>query len=188
MAIKNNKLSVLLVVLLVVVGIVTFNMFSELKRAENTKQNIKQSAQTTTEPPKEVKLATPEEVLIETNKLRAEVGVAPLGLDERLSQSAKLKAQDMVENEYFGHPNPKTGKQGYQYAREAVGRDCIKVGENLSGETPSRINAKGWVEGWKSSEPHYKAMINPNYKSIGFAAIQNGGWDQYYGVMHFCAK
>lgn len=188
MAIKISKLSVLLVILLVIVGGVVISVFSELKRAENIKQSAKQSTKITAEPPKEVKLATPEEVLIETNKLRTEVGVAPLELDERLNQSAKLKAQDMVENEYFGHPNPKTGKRGYQYAREAVGEDCIKVGENLAGRSLSRINAKGWVEGWKSSEPHYKAMIDPIYKSIGFAAVQNGSWDQYYGVMHFCAK
>ena len=41
---------------------------------------------------------TPEEILTEVNKLRAEVGVAPVALDEKLNASALLKA---ISNNYL---------------------------------------------------------------------------------------
>ena len=186
-AVKINKLSVILAVLLVIVGVVAFSVFGELKRAENAKQSMKQITQTATEPPKEVKPATPEEILAEVNKIRAEVGVAPLELDERLNQSAAAKVEDMAENKYFNHVNPKTGKHGYEYASEAVGSDCISTGENLASRSPDKIDAEGWVSGWKTSKPHYEAMINPKNKLIGFNMALSG-YELYYGAQHFCAK
>ena len=184
MAVKNNKLSVLLAVLLVVVGWLAFNMFSELKRVENAKQSIKQSTQTTTEQSKEVKLATPEEILTEVNQLRAEAGVSPVRLDERLNQSARLKVQDMIDNNYYAHENPTTGKSGPTYIFSLM-NECRTGGENLY-TRGNNSSARQIITEWAMSEKHYSAIIDPGQDLIGYANAENSKTKSTYDVLHLC--
>lgn len=120
---------------------------------------------------------TVSELLKLVNQERVRVGVAPLALDERLNQSAQLKADDMVRNKYQAHVNPLTGKHGYEYIPEA-GLNCFYHGENLSW---FHKNAEVAVKDWKLSESHYKAMIDSQYELTGFGIAGNN-----IIVQHFC--
>lgn len=161
---------------------IALKAFNDINKARKTHEAASQYR--SPNPPEIKKIATPEEVLREVNKLRAEVGVKPLALDDRLNESAKLKVRDMIDNGYYAHQNPTTGKHGYEYAREAVGNDCISVGENLN-KTNETFDARGVVNSWSESKPHYAAMINPHYHSMGFY-IDTSGWPIM--AQHFCAK
>ena len=126
---------------------------------------------------------TTTELLAEANRLRAEKGVAPLRIDDRLNQSAQWKADDMKEFNYYGHVKPgETGTNGTQKAIDLVNHECMYVSENLDGTLLHESPFEN--EGWISSEPHYKAEINPRYDTTGFASVQVG--NQRYYVQHFC--
>lgn len=122
---------------------------------------------------------TPEELLAEANKLRAEKGVAPLRLDARLNQSAQWKADDMAQYDYFGHI--REGYHGYQKARE-LAADCKLVGENIEKQSDDDITSP--VDWWKNSKPHFDAMINPANDLTGYGTAVHKGIVIY--VQHFC--
>ena len=160
---------------LVVLGLVGGGLFyhfktvggleKELKTVKSEKaflEKFKRDATTST--------PTPEEILTEVNKLRAEVGVAPVVLDEKLNASALLKAQDMVTYNYYAHTNPRTGKDGVDYIFDMNKGKCISGAEDLARGSVIR-DAKGRVQSWKESKPHYEAIIDPEYTKMGFAEI-----------------
>lgn len=168
---KIVVVSSILVVLSLIVGGGVFYHFKtvgglekELKTVKSEKaflEKFKRDATTST--------PTPEEILTEVNKLRAEVGVAPVVLDEKLNASALLKAQDMVTHNYYAHTNPKTEKRGINYIFD-MNDKCIYGSEDLARGSAIR-DAKGRVQSWKESKPHYEAIINPKHTRMGFAEI-----------------
>lgn len=125
------------------------------------------------------KPVTPEDLLKEVNEERAKVGVAPMVLDSRLNASALQKAQDLQADNYIEHVNPRTGVNGLDYIDKQDIR-CKTIGENLHRNPNPALTASMAISGLKLSEPHYKAMINPNYDLTGFARIGP------YVVEHFC--
>lgn len=125
---------------------------------------------------------TPEQLLAEANKLRAEKGIAPLKLDKRLNLSAQLKVDDMREYDYYEHENPVSKKQGYEYAHYLTNNECQFAAENLAGTYPGQ-NPFGPTE-WPSSKPHYEAIISDRYETTGFGHLRYNGFDYY--VQHFC--
>lgn len=116
-------------------------------------------------------------LLTQANKLRAEKGVPPLVLDERLNQSAQWKADDMQAFNYLGHV-----RDGYHGNAKGIelAPDCIAVNENYEYSTTSASPYDWWV----TSPPHYTALINPKYDTTGFGYALVG--DKHVYVQHFC--
>lgn len=123
---------------------------------------------------------TPEELLAEANKLRAEKGVPPLKLDPRLNQSAQWKADQITKTGEFEHTYD--GYHGYQKAKEMM-PECKYAGENL--DQTDKNESPFENDGWISSNKHYSAEINPRYTYTGFASSIGTGYRTY--VQHFCA-
>ncbi|MDO4902345.1 MAG: CAP domain-containing protein [bacterium] len=134
---------------------------------------------------------TPEEVLKEVNALiRVDAGVDSVILDDKLNASALLKAQDMVQYNYYDHVNPKTKKHGYEYITYLSPNECVYIGENIARGSVS-VSAKDRVDSWRNSKSHYEAMIDPRYSKIGFAEIFDQGPSRKndpstIAVLHFC--
>lgn len=115
---------------------------------------------------------TVDELFRLVNEERAKVGVAPLVLDPLLNQSAQMKAQDMLDRNYFTHTDPTTGKNnGLDYAL-AIGKQCTWISENISWGENENTSQSAMI-GWKNSKPHYTAMIDPRYESTGFGIAGN---------------
>lgn len=127
------------------------------------------------------KPATIPELLELVNAERAKANVAPLVLDERLNRSAQMQCDDMVDNNYYDHVNPKTGKHGYEYALESF-KDAKKVSENMVG---SNGGAEVAVQKWVSSKTHYDAMVWPTYEITGFGICRVSLYDGITIVQHF---
>lgn len=136
-------------------------------------------ANTTAQPVKTV--YTPNQLLIEANKLRAEKGVPPLVLDERLNQSAQWKADDMVKtgNQHISSD----GVQGYSKVFLYAPSTCQWASENLA-DSPRFDNPYDKVDGWPTSVKHYEAILDTKYDLTGFGVkvIDNN----VYYVQHFC--
>ena len=126
------------------------------------------------------KVYTPEQLLKEANKLRAEKSVAPLKLDPRLNQSAQWKADDMVKTG-VNHISS-DGARGNTKINVFTNDSCQWYGENLQmGDFESPFTYDG---GWPTSKGHYESLIRPRFDLTGFGIKVDG--DKVYYVQHFC--
>jgi len=97
-----------------------------------------------------------------TNQERAALGVAGLKDNELLAQAATLKAQDMLNMDYFSHNSPE-GKTPWYWIRLA-GYNYKRAGENLA---IGFVDGEEVMQAWKDSPTHNANLINPNYQEIG---------------------
>lgn len=106
------------------------------------------------------------------NAERAKVGAKPLSSNGDCTKLARMKSQDMVNNNYFSHQSPtygspfdmlKTNKVSYMYA-----------GENIA----MNQSADAAFKAWMNSEGHKKNILNPNFTDlgVGIASKGNGGY------------
>ena len=144
------------------------------ERLDNDYSDCVQEEPTVKSTTPEPKPPTVKSLYKRTNQERKKRGIAPLKLDTRLNQSAELKAKDMEENDYYGHLNPNTGRQGYTYIFD-TGAKCLYVSENL--DTNYSRNP---IADFMASKPHKAAILDPRYESVGFAIVDK------YVVQHFC--
>lgn len=115
-----------------------------------------------------------EEVIELTNLMRAQHDLPPLVENDKLSEAARIKAVDMIENEYFAHDSP-TGRNVKDLA-EMVDYHFLTVGENLAkGNFKNSFNL---VDGWMNSIDHRRNILEKNYEEIG-VAVKRGVYNGY---------
>ena len=111
---------------------------------------------------------TPAGLLAATNDRRADEGLPSLRKSERLSQAAMLKANDIIQNQYWDHTSP-SGVEPWQWIQK-TNYTYSEAGENLARDFST---ADGTVAGWMASEKHRENMLKPSYSDVGFA-VTNG--------------
>ena len=87
------------------------------------------------------------------NEERAKHNLHPLEISEKLMNTAKEKAEDMVEDNWYSHTN----SSGYNMARD------LNVAENIDLGT----GAKSSVSNWLNSKGHRDNILSPKAKYIG---------------------
>jgi uncharacterized protein YkwD len=118
-----------------------------------------------------------------TNKERVKAGLQPLKTNAKLAASAKIKADDMVKNQYFEHTSP-AGKTVADLGDE-VGYDYVVMGENLAlGDFDSAAEV---LDAWMNSPGHRANILNTSYQDIGVYAEQGTyqGRTVWFAVQHF---
>lgn len=106
------------------------------------------------------------DLLTYTNNEREAKGLADLQLNDKLSEAAFLKAQDMYESQYWAHVSP-SGVQPWKWFGD-VGYNYSAAGENLAKNYPT---SKATVEAWMNSESHRANILNTEFKEVGFAVL-----------------
>ena len=104
-------------------------------------------------------------VFIETNRHRAENGVAPLRHEATLDLAAQAKLKDMFDRQYFAHASP-TG-EGPAEVVAAAGYDYVVVGENLA--LGNFADDKELVQAWMDSPGHRANILSAGFTEIGIA-------------------
>ncbi len=107
---------------------------------------------------------TPAGLLAATNDQRAKEGLPSLRESERLSKAAMLKANDIIQNQYWDHTSP-SGVEPWQWIQK-TNYTYSEAGENLARDFST---ADGTVAGWMASEKHRENMLKPSYSDVGFA-------------------
>ncbi len=107
---------------------------------------------------------TYDELLLLTNSQRQANGLAPLSLNQELSNAAAGKAIDMFSENYWAHESP-SGKTPWIFIKNA-GYNYVYAGENLA---RGFTNTTDVINAWMASPTHKKNILSPNYKEIGFA-------------------
>lgn len=109
----------------------------------------------------------------------------PLEMNERLLWAARLHAEDMGDQDYFGHDS----LDGRAFADRIAGqgfRGDMPWGENIAA---GQNDAERVVREWMASPHHCANIMNPKYRvaGIGFAVVESGEWSEYW-VQDFAAS
>ncbi len=105
-------------------------------------------------------------IISEINKIRVANGLQPLAENPKLNIAALLKAQDMIDNDYFNHYSP-SGKTPWDWF-SAAKYNYKYAGENLA---LNFWDDKDAVQAWLDSPTHKENILNPNFKETGLAIL-----------------
>jgi uncharacterized YkwD family protein len=110
------------------------------------------------------------------NQARKANGLPELILNEKLSNVARVKANDMADNSYFSHTSPTYGSP-FDMMRQ-FGISYRTAGENIAmGQT----TAQQVFDAWMNSEGHRANILNPSFTEIGVGYSANGSyWSQMF--------
>lgn len=109
---------------------------------------------------------TASQVVEQTNRQRATLGLAPLTMNTQLNAAALSKGNNMCSEQYWAHISP-SGTTPWVFMKNAGYRYSV-AGENLArdfSDTGSMI----WA--WMASPTHKANIVNGKYKEIGVAVI-----------------
>jgi uncharacterized YkwD family protein len=115
------------------------------------------------------------------NKERANHNLAPLQADAELMNVARLKAKDMVQNNYFSHYSPTYGSP-FDMMRQ-FGITFKSAAENIAGNS----TIQGAVTSWMNSEGHRANILNGNYNATGIGIYKSNKYG-YIFVQMFIRK
>ena len=113
--------------------------------------------------------ADEQEVLNLINKQRTDNGLAALKNDNEVQKVARIKAQDMVNNNYFSHQSPTYGSPFDMLKSFKI--TYKSAGENIAGNSTNN----GAVTAWMNSSGHRANILNGsyNYTGIGVVVVLN---------------
>jgi len=109
---------------------------------------------------------TAEDVLIQTNQQRVNQGLSELKINEKLSQAALAKGQDMFTDQYWSHTSP-DGMEPWSFIKES-GYVYKAAGENLARDF---MDTTEMMEAWMKSPTHRANIVNNKFEEIGIAVI-----------------
>lgn len=109
-----------------------------------------------------------EQKLLElVNDARSKAGVGPLQFDMPLVKVARLKAQDMVDKNYFSHNSPTYGSP-FDMMRQ-FNIDFKYAGENIAGNQ----TVEGAFKAWMNSPGHKANILNANFNYNGIGIVDS---------------
>ena len=82
------------------------------------------------------------------NKERTNAGLPALKIDAELQKVARLKAKDMVDNNYFSHTSPTYGSP-FEMMKK-FGITYKAAGENIAGNSNNAAAVKAWMNSSRS--------------------------------------
>ena len=121
------------------------------------------------------------EVFALINEQRIANGLAELQIDDELQNVARLKAQDMVDNDYFAHQSPTYGSPFDMMKNNQIVYKT--AGENIAGNSDN----KKAVEAWLNSESHKHNILNNSYNYTGVAVVNSSKYGKIF-VQMFIGK
>ena len=112
-----------------------------------------------------------QEVFNLINAKRTANGLQALKFDSELQRVAKIKAQDMVDNNYFSHTSPTYGSPFDMLKSFKI--SYTAAAENIAGNSSN----SGAVEAWMNSSGHKANILNSTYTHTGIGVVKS----QKYG-------
>lgn len=122
-----------------------------------------------------------QEVFNLINAQRTAAGLAALKIDEELQNVARVKAKDMVDNNYFSHNSPTYGTPFNMIKN--FGITYKAAGENIAGNSSNQ----GAVNAWMNSSGHKANILSNNYNYTGVAVVSSPTYGKVY-VQMFIGK
>ncbi len=101
------------------------------------------------------------------NEDRARNGLPALIFDEELSRIARIKSQDMADNNYFSHTSPTYGNVRSMLTR--FGAEFRSAGENIARSRSVYHSNAAFL----SSEGHRRNMLSSTFTHVGIGVVVN---------------
>lgn len=161
--IRRKLLTILFFVIFILMESISLAAFQSVSVEEKDKRERIQEMVVQT-----VELSQEEQETLDlVNEYRKQNGLEALKPLARLQQTAKLKAKDLVENEYFSHHSKQLGTPFEMLKANQVDYDI--AGENLAGNmTPKKA-----VESWKNSRTHRENILEERFNYTGVYIIES---------------
>ena len=125
--------------------------------------------------------ADEKEVFDLINKQRTNNGLTALKVDGEVQRVARIKAQDMVDNNYFSHNSPIYGSPFDML--KSFGISYKTAGENIAGNSS---NSEA-VNSWMNSSGHKANILNKNFNYTGIGVVSSKKYGKMY-VQIFIGK
>lgn len=127
-------------------------------------------------------LTTDEQEVFELiNKQRTNNGLQALQIDNEVQRVARIKAQDMVDNNYFSHTSPTYGSPFDMLKSFKV--NYKTAGENLAGNSSNSAA----VNAWMNSSGHKANILNSSFNYTGIGVVSSPKYGKIY-VQMFIGK
>ena len=115
------------------------------------------------------------------NKQRTNNGLAALKMDTEALNVARIKAKDMVDNNYFSHNSPTYGSpfdmlKSFKVTYKAAG-------ENIAGNSSNSAA----VTAWMNSSGHKANILNSSFNYTGIGVVKSSKYGKVY-VQIFIGK
>ncbi len=125
--------------------------------------------------------ADEQEVFDLINAKRIANGLSALKIDDELQNVARIKAQDMVDNNYFSHTSPIYGSPFDMIKK--FGISYKTAGENIAGNSSN----SGAVNAWMNSSGHKANILNSSFNYTGIGVVKSPKYGKVY-VQMFMGK
>ena len=125
--------------------------------------------------------ADEKEVFDLINTQRKNNGLSALKVDSEVQKVARIKAQDMVDNNYFSHTSPTYGSPFDMLKSFKVSYNT--AGENIAGNS-SNSSA---VTAWMNSSGHKANILNSSFNYTGIGVVNGSKYGKIY-VQMFIGK
>lgn len=125
--------------------------------------------------------ANEREVFDLINAKRVANGLSALKIDDELQNVARIKAQDMVDNNYFSHNSPVYGSPFNMI--KSFGISYKTAGENIAGNSSN----SGAVNAWMNSAGHKANILNSSFNYTGIGVVTSPKYGKIY-VQMFMGK
>ena len=122
-----------------------------------------------------------QEVFDLINQQRVNKGLKALKIDKNLQEVARIKAKDMVDNNYFSHNSPIYGTPFEMMKSFKI--DYKSAGENIAGNSSNSAA----VTAWMNSEGHRKNILTADFNYTGVAVVNGSKYGKIY-VQMFIGK
>lgn len=167
MKISRRKVDILFIfVIFVLVNIILFMMYQSISLGttrRNDLDNVKRLVEMD-----DAELNTDEQRVLDlVNEYREENGLEELRAFSKLQDVAKLKAMDLVQNEYFSHNSERLGTPFEMLEDNEV--VYVIAGENLAGN----ISPERAVESWINSPLHRDNILEKKFEYTGISVVNS---------------
>ena len=115
------------------------------------------------------------------NKQRANNGLTALKVDEEVQRVARIKAEDMVANNYFSHTSPTYGSPFDMLKSFKI--SYRTAGENIAANSSN----SGAVNAWMNSSGHKANILNSNFNYTGIGVVSSSKYGKIF-VQMFIGK
>ena len=115
------------------------------------------------------------------NQQRNNNGINSLKIDEEVQRVAKIKAQDMVNNNYFSHESPTYGTPFNMLSNFKISYKT--AGENIAANSSN----SGAVTAWMNSSGHKANILNSNFTHTGIGVVSSQKYGKIF-VQMFIGK
>lgn len=118
--------------------------------------------------------ADEKEVFDLINKQRTNNGLSALKVDSEVQRVARIKAQDMVDNNYFSHNSPTYGSPFDMLKSFKI--TYKTAGENIAGNSSN----SGAVTSWMNSSGHKANILSSNFNYTGIGVVKSPKYGKMY--------